>query len=170
VKSVNELLEVKDAVIVLVKLSKESHCVVLQWFVAGGTSLYLCKNAVKRGLRENIWVILHIFLGILVSLHELELEATQEDGVSKKEISLIVVVVTNGICVLLALHELSANAAWVLVTNLVDLNSIVSAVERNNKAATLIIRLCGDEFWFKTQDVHVLLEHLFHVNLGRFWL
>jgi hypothetical protein len=132
VKSVNELLEVKDAVIVLVKLSKESHCVVLQWFVAGGTSLYLCKNAVKRGLRENIWVILHIFLGILVSLHELELEATQEDGVSKKEVSLIVVVVTNGICVLLALHELSANAAWVLVTNLVHLNSIVSAVERGS--------------------------------------
>ena len=62
-------------------------------------------------LFRSIWVILHIFLGILVSLQELELEATQEDGVSKKEVSLIVVVVTNGICVLLALHELSANAA-----------------------------------------------------------
>lgn len=169
-KSVNELLEVKDTVAVLVELSKESDSVLLQRFVVGGTSLYLGDDAVERGLRENVRVVLHIFLGILVGLHKLEFEASQEDGMSEEEVSLVVVVVADRVEVLLALHELATDAARVFVADLVYLDGIVSAVEGNDETAAFIIRLGGNELGFKAEDVHVLLEHLFHIELGDFWL
>jgi hypothetical protein len=43
--------------------------------------------------------------------------------------------------VLLALHELATDAARVLVANLIHLYRVVSAVERNDEATALIIRL-----------------------------
>ena len=144
-KSVNELLEVEDTVAVLVELSEESDSVVLERFVTLRTSLYFGNDAVKGGLRENVGVVLHIFLGVLVGLHQLELEAAQEDGVAEEKVSLVVVVVANGVGVLLALHELATNAAGVLVADLVDLDGVVSAVEGNDEAAALIIRLSRDE-------------------------
>lgn len=71
---------------------------------------------------------------------------------------------------LFAFHELATNAAAVLVTYLVNLDGIVTAVERENESAALIIRLSGHEFAVESQDVHVLLESLLHVELGWLWL
>jgi hypothetical protein len=107
--------------------------------------LNLGNDLVEGGLREDIGVVLHIFLGVLVSLEELELEATEEDGVTEEEVTLNVVVSADGVTVLLALHELTANATRVLVANLIHLDGVVTAVEGNNESARLIIRLSRDE-------------------------
>jgi hypothetical protein len=132
--------------------------------------LNLGNDLVEGGLREDIGVVLHIFLGVLVSLEELELEATEEDGVTEEEVTLNVVVSADGITVLLALHELTANATRVLVANLIHLDGVVTAVEGNNESARLIIRLSRDELRFESENMHILFEHFLHVNLRRLWL
>lgn len=96
---------------------------------------------VEGGLREHVGVVLHIFFGVFVGLQQLEFESTKEDGVAEKEIALAIVVVAYWVCVLLALHKLTSNAARVLIADLVDLNGIVSTVERHDEAAAFIIRL-----------------------------
>jgi hypothetical protein len=132
--------------------------------------LNLGNDLVEGGLREDIGVVLHIFLGVLVSLEELELEATEEDGVTEEEVTLNVVVSADGVTVLLALHELTANATRVLVANLIHLDGVVTAVEGNNESARLIIRLSRDELRFESENMHILFEHFLHVNLRRLWL
>lgn len=72
--------------------------------------LNLCDDLVEGSLREDIGVVFHIFLGVFVGLEELELEAAEEDGVTEEEVTLNVVALANGVLVLLALHELTANA------------------------------------------------------------
>jgi len=72
--------------------------------------------------------------------------------------------------VLLALHELTTNATRVLVADLVDLDGVVTAVEGDDETTRLIIRLGGDELRLESQNVHILLEHLFHVDLRRLGL
>jgi len=69
---------------------------------------------------------------------------------------------------LLTLHETTSNTARVLVANFVDLNSVVTAVERDDEISRFVIRLSADEFRIESEYVHVLLEHLFHVSLWRF--
>jgi hypothetical protein len=100
-----------------------------------GSLLDLGDDLVKGGLREDIWVIFHVFLGVLVSLEELEFEPAEEDGVTEQEVTLNVVVGADGVTVLLALHELTANATRVLIANFVNLDSVVSAVEGNDESA-----------------------------------
>jgi hypothetical protein len=100
-----------------------------------GSLLDLCDDLVKGGLREDIGVIFHVFLGVLVSLEELEFEPAEEDGVTEQEVTLNVVVGADGVTVLLALHELTANATRVLIANFVNLDSVVSAVEGNDESA-----------------------------------
>jgi hypothetical protein len=90
--------------------------------------------------------------------------------VTEEEVSLVVVVVADGVGVLLALHELTANTAGVLIADFIDLDGVVSAVEGNDEATALIIGLGRDELGLEAQNVHILLEHLFHVNLGRLGL
>jgi hypothetical protein len=71
---------------------------------------------------------------------------------------------------LLALHETAANAPAVFVADFVDLDSIITTVETDDESAGLIIGICGDKFCVESKDVHVLLEHLFHVELRSFGL
>ena len=66
----------------------------------------------------------------------------------------------------LALHELATDAARVLVAHLVHLDGVVTAVERDDELTVLVIGLSGDELGVESEDVHVLLEHFLHVNLG----
>lgn len=79
---------------------------------------------------------------------------------------LLVVALGHGRLVLLSLHELATNTAGVLVTDLVDLDGVISAVEGDDETAVLVIGLSGDQLGVESQDVHVLLEHLLHVKLG----
>ena len=65
----------------------------------------------------------------------------------------------------LALHELATDAARVLVANLVHLDGVVTAVEGDDELTVLIIGLSGDELGVEAEDVHILLEHLLHVDL-----
>jgi hypothetical protein len=103
--------------------------------------LNLGDDLVKGSLREDIGVILHIFLGVLVGLKKLELEATKEDSVTKEEVTLNIIVAANRVLVLLALHELTTNATRVLVANFIDLDGVVTAVEGYDESARLIIWL-----------------------------
>jgi hypothetical protein len=73
--------------------------------------LDLGDNLIKGSLREDISVIFHIFFGVLVSFEELELESTEEDCVTEQEITFNIVVIADWVTVLLALHELTANAS-----------------------------------------------------------
>jgi hypothetical protein len=50
------------------------------------------------------------------------------------------------------------------------LDSVVATVEGNDEGAGLIVGLRGHEFGVEPQDVHVLLEHFFHVILWRLGL
>jgi hypothetical protein len=134
------------------------------------TLLDLGNDCVEGGLGEDIGVILHIFLGILISLEQLELEAAEEDGVSEQKVALHIVAGNDGVAVLLALHEITTNATRVLVANFVDLDSVVTAVEGDDETTRLIIRLGGDELRLKSENVHILLEHLLHIDLRRLGL
>lgn len=107
-----------------------------------------------------------VLLGVLVTAHKHELEASELNGASNNEVTLAVVVVRNWVALLLALHEATTNSARVLVAHLVDLHSVVTAVEGDDEGAGLIIRLGGDELGVEAHDVHVLFEHLLHVE---FW-
>ena len=114
-------------------------------------------------------VVLHVLLGVLVGGDELEAEASEEDGASKAEVLLLVVVVCDGVLVCLLLHEFAANSSGVLIANLVDLDRVITAVEGDNEFTVLIIRLRRDELGVEPKNVHVLLEHLLHVGLGDLW-
>jgi hypothetical protein len=129
--------------------------------------LYLCDNLVKGSLWEDVRVVFHIFLGVLVSLKELELKAAEEDSVTEEEVTLNIVVTADGVTVLLALHELTSNTTRVLIADLINLNGVITTVEGNNEPARLIIRLSGDELRLESEDMHILLEHFLHVNLRR---
>lgn len=121
---------------------------------------------IKRCLREQIWVIFHVLLSVFIGLNELELEAAKEYGVSEQEVLLGVVCAgIDRIVVLLPLHELAAESARVLVAHLVHLDGVVAAVERHDEATRLVIRVSRDQLRLETQHVHVLLEHLLHVDL-----
>jgi len=100
----------------------------------------------------------------------LEFESSKENSSSDEEVFLLVVGLGNWVLVLLALHELATNAAAVLVAHLIHLDGVVTAVERDDEGSALIIGLGGDELSVESQDVHVLFEHLLHVELGLLWL
>lgn len=131
-----------------------------------GASLDLSEDSGNRGLGEVLVVILHILLGVFIRGHEHELEATKGDDAAEEEVALLVVGASLRVDLLLALHEPSANSAGVLVTDFVDLDGVVTAVERDDEVTRLIIRLSADESGVEPQDMHVLLEHLLHVDLG----
>ena len=76
----------------------------------------------------------------------------------------------DGILVVLSFHEFATDAARVLVADLVDLDGVVAAVEGDDELAVLVIGLRRHQLRIEAQNVHVLLEHLFHVDLGRLGL
>jgi hypothetical protein len=92
-------------------------------------------------LGEEISIVFHVLLSVLVGLEELELEAAQENGVAEEEVALNVVSTVDRVVMLLALHELSTDAAGILVAHLVNLNGVISAVEGHDEAAGFIIGL-----------------------------
>jgi hypothetical protein len=71
---------------------------------------------------------------------------------------------------LLTLNERTSDTAGVLVTDLVDMDGVVAAVVRDDEGAGFIIGLGRDETGVEAENVHVLLKHLFHVELGGFSL
>ena len=101
---------------------------------------------------------------------ELEFESAEEDSSSDEEVFLGVVRGGDWRLVLLSLHEFAADSAAVLVADLVHLDGVVTAVEGNDEFAVLVIGLGGNELAVESEDVHVLLEHLLHVELGSLWL
>ena len=117
-------------------------------------------------LGELVRVVLHVFLGVFVGRDELEAEATKLELPSDAEVLLLVVGLAHRVLVVLALHELATDAARVLVAHLVHLGGVVTAVERDDELTVLVIGLGGDELGVEAEDVHVLLEHFLHVNLG----
>ena len=132
-----------------------------------GSLLDLSEHVLDGSRRENVWVVFHIFLGVLIRIQQLELVPAQEKCQSKQEVFLAVVVPGHRVVVLLAFHELATHSAGVLVAHLVYLNGIVPAIERYDELSALIIRLSRDKLSLESQNVHVLLEHLLHVNLRR---
>ena len=67
---------------------------------------------------------------------------------------------------MLAIHELATNASAVLIADLVDQDSVIAAEERDDELAVLVIGLSRDELAVETKNMHVLLEHLLHVDPG----
>lgn len=119
-----------------------------------------------RGLRVLVWIVFHIFLSVFISRHKHEDKSNKRNSSTKSEIFFSVVVSSFGVDLFLTLHEATSNTAGVLIANLINLDSIVSAIEGNDEVTGLIIRLSADQFSIKSEDVHVLFEHLLHVNLG----
>ena len=131
-----------------------------------GALLDLSENVLNRGLLELIRIVLHILLSVFICRHKHEDESNKRNSSAKSEIAFSVIVTSLWIDLFLALHEAASNTARVLVANLVDLDSVVSAEERDHEVTGLIIRLSADQFSIKSEHVHVLFEHFFHVNLG----
>ena len=165
-----ELAEVNDAVVVLVELGEQVDAVLLKGWEVDCLFLDLVQDVGQVSLRELIGVVFHVFLGVLVGRDELEAETAKEDSAADQEVLLVVVGTTDGVLVILSLHELATDAAGVLVTHLVDLDGVITAVEGDDELAVLIIGLSADELGVEAKDVHVLLEHLLHVALGRLGL
>ena len=133
-----------------------------------GALLDFSKDVLNRGLRELIWIVLHVLLSVFISGHKHEDESNERNSSTKSEILFSVVVTSFGVDLFLALHETTTNTARVLVTNLIDLDGVITTVERDDEVSGLIIGLSADQFGVKSEDVHVLFEHLLHVNLGGF--
>lgn len=89
---------------------------------------------------------------------------------AEHEVLLGVVSAGGWISLLLSLHKSTADSSGVLVTNLINLNGVVTTVERNDESSGLIIRLSANQLGLESEDVHVLLKHLLHVDLWSFWL
>jgi hypothetical protein len=119
---------------------------------------------------ENAAIVLHVLLSVFIGRDEHELETREENGAANKEIALTVVTTSDGVLLLLTVNEGSSNAAGVLVANFVDMDGIVTTVIADDEGAGLIIGLGGNKACVESQDVHVLLEHLFHIELWRLGL
>jgi len=89
---------------------------------------------------------------------------------AENEVFLGVVSARGWVSLLLSLHESTTNSSRVLVTDLINLDGVVTAVERNDESSSLIIRLSANQLGLESEDVHILLEHLLHVDLWSFWL
>ena len=131
-----------------------------------GALLDLSEDVLNRGLRELILIVLHVLLGVFISRHKHEDKSNKRNSSTKGEIFFSVVVTSFGVHLFLALHETTSNTSGVLVANLIDLDSVITAVEGDDEVTGLIIGLGADQFGVKSEHVHVLFEHLLHVNLG----
>jgi hypothetical protein len=130
----------------------------------------LVDDVSQIALREDLRVILHVLLSVLISLKDLESELVEVNGLSDKEVSLIVVLACSLILVLLSVHELASNSTRVLITNLIDHDGVVSAEEGDSENSVLIVRLRGNEFAVESQNVNVILKHFLDINWHLFEL
>lgn len=167
-QALRELFNVDETVIIFVESLHQVDGVFLQVREALSALLDLLNNVVNRCFWEDVGVVLHVLLSVLVGLQEHELETGQEDGGAENEILLRVVLASSWVSLLLSLHETAANSSGVLIANLVDLDSIITTVEGDDEFPGLIIWLSGHQARFESEDMHILLEHLLHVDLWWF--
>jgi len=165
-ESIRELTERDNGVTVFVKLGEEIDDVFLERGVSTAGLLNLAEDVLNSGLRELVGVIVHVLLGVVISGEKLELESSEEDSATDEEVLLRVVGLGNGREMFLLLHEFTSHTSRVFVTDFVNLDGIISTEEGDNELTGFIIRLSRDEFGVESEDVHVLLEHLLHVDLG----
>jgi hypothetical protein len=130
----------------------------------------LVDDVSQIALREDLRVILHVLLSVLISLKDLESELVEVNGLSDKEVSLTVVLACSLILVLLSVHELASNSTRVLITNLIDHDGVVSAEEGDSENSVLVVRLRGNEFAVESQNVNVILKHFLDINWHLFEL
>jgi len=161
-----KFVERDHGIAVLIKLGKEINNVLLERGVVLAWLLNLVDDVLEGSLGELIGVVTHVLFGVVVSRQKLELESTEEAGAANEEVLLGVVGLGDRAQVLLTLHEFTTDSSRVLVTDLVDLDGVVTTEEGDNEFSGFIIRLSGDQLGVESEDVHVLLEHLLHVNLG----
>jgi hypothetical protein len=167
-ETIRELLEIDEFVAVTVEFGKKVNAEGLEGLEFGSWGLDLSDNGTEGGFGEHITVIFHVLFGVLISGGEHKLEACKRNSTADHEVTFGVVATGNGGVLLLALHEAATNTSRVLVTDFVDLNGVVTAVERDDEGTGLIIGFSADELGVESEDVHVLLEHLLHVIL--WWL
>lgn len=165
-----KFLNVHIAVIIFVEYFHQVDDIFLETWVVLGTLLDLVQNGINRGFWEHLRVGFHVFLSVLIGLDKHELETNQENSLTENEVLLGVVSAGGWVSLLLSLHESTSDSAGVLVADLVDLDGVVTAVERNDESSGLIIRLSANQLGLESEDVHVLFEHLLHVYLWSFWL
>lgn len=162
-----ELAEVENLVAVLIELSEQVDNVVLEAGEVLGGCRDLGHDLLEGGLGEHFTVVFHVLSGVLVDRHKHEFEARKVASATNNEITFSVVLASHGVLLLLAMDEGTSNAARVLIANFINVDGVVSAVERDDESARLIIGLGGYQASVEAQNVHVLLKHLFHVILGR---
>jgi len=165
-ESVCELSEVEHLVAILVQFLKKVNSEILQGREFLSRSHNLSENVVKAGLREDLAVFLHVLSSVFISGDKHELKTREENSATNQEVGFAVVVASNGVLLLFSLNERTSDTSGVLVTDLVDVDGVVTAVIRDDECARLVIRLCGDETGIEAKNVHVLLKHFFHVKLG----
>jgi hypothetical protein len=169
-ETASEFLEVKYFITVLIQFLEKVNGEVLEGgeFLGGGKNFR--EDVVYASFGENAAIVLHVLLSVFVGRDKHELKTREEDGAANKEIALTVVPTSDGVLLLLTVNEGSSNATRVLVANFIDMDGVVTTVIADNEGARLIIRLGRDKAGVKPQDVHVLLEHLLHVELWRLGL
>ena len=128
-ETVAELLEVNKLIIVLVEASQQVNHVVIHRGELGGSTLDLCDHILVRSLREDLTVILHVLLSVLVSRAQHKLETNEGNSTTNAEISFRVVLSGDGVILAFALHEATTNTARVLIADFVDLDGVITAIE-----------------------------------------
>lgn len=165
-----ELVKIDVLITVFVKLLEQVNGVALQVRVVAGWSLDLVDDGRQGGFWEDVRVVFHVLFGVLVHAHQHKLKAAKKDGAAEEEVLFSVVVVVDCVPLLLALHETATNAPAVFVTDLVDLDRVITTVETDDEGAGLIVGVGGDKFGVEPKNVHVLFKHLLHVELRRLGL
>jgi len=169
-ESSDELFEIDQLVAVLIEPLQQVDCVALQVREVASWGCNLPDDGVHGGFGEHIGVVFHVLFGVLVAAGQHELETGKVHTAADHEVPFSVVVVVDRVLLLLALHEAATDTAAVFVADFVDLDGVVTAVEADDEGAGLIVRVSGDQSGVEAKDVHVLLEHLLHVELWRLGL
>jgi len=133
-ESLTELDEVYELISVLVNLFEQVDSVLLEVAVLAAR-LDLVHDNFVGGLGEDLTVILHVLLGVLVGADEHKLEASEVHGAADHEVALLVVLAAHGVVLLLPFHEATADTAGVLVAGLVDKDRVVAAVEADDEGS-----------------------------------
>ena len=128
-KTVAELLEVNKLIIVLVEASQQVNHVVIHRVELGGSTLDLSNHILVRSLREDLTVILHVLLSVLISRAQHKFKSNEGNSTTNAEISFGIVLSGDGVILTFALHEAATNTARVLVTDFVNLDGVITTVE-----------------------------------------
>lgn len=132
-----------------------------------------CLNFVKdlniACLRENFFIILHVFFCVLIWLENLESPSSKIYCLSKQKILFLVVSACRWIFMSFSLKEFTSNSTRIFITFFIDLNCIISAEKWKQENSVFIIRFSWDQFALESKNVNVLFEDLFLVKFWSFW-